>query len=186
MAFRASRVRFSYPGYDTTARRIWIEVFAMMIALRTLALFSVLSLLAPVALGCSPVLYMPAQFVPREAGVREVRLPAPAAFVLSLVRGGARGSCSDIAFLKIAIPANASTRETAYRFEVLSGDKPAPWHFFGSDPLFGEERKGNMEFVFYWTESAPKPMDILVRITPYSKSGRKGRSSKLRIADRSR
>jgi hypothetical protein len=156
----------------------------MMIALRLLAFLSGLLLLVPNVMACSPVLYMPAQFVPREAGVREARPPMPTAFVSSLLRGG--GSCSDIVFLTIAIPANASTRETAYRFEVLSGDAPVSGVFFGPDPRFGEERNGNMEFVFYWPDSATKPMDVLVRITPYSKTGRKGRSSKLRISDRSR
>lgn len=156
----------------------------MMIALRLLVFSPGLLLLVPNVMACSPALYMPAQFVPREIGVREVKPPAPSAFVSSLGPGG--GSCSDIVFLKITIPANASTRETAYRFEVLSGDRPVPWDFFGPDPRFGEERNGNLEFVFYWPASAPKPMDILVRVTPYSKTGRKGRSSKLRIADRSR
>ena len=156
----------------------------MMIALRLLVFLSGLLLVVPNVMACSPALYMPAQFVPREAGVREVRPPAPSAFVSSLGRDG--GSCSDIVFLRIAIPANARTRETAYRFEVLSGNRPVPWDFFGTAPRFGEERNGNMEFVFYWPASAQKPMDILVRITPYSKTGRKGRSSKLRIADRSR
>ena len=106
---------------------------------------------------------------------------APKVFVNGIVRGGDMpDSCNDIAFINIAIPADEVGRELGYKFKLISGKPPAK--LFHRKAVTAGEYDGKLMFSFGWVEGGrPLSLDFTVRVTAYSKSGKKGGFTDLRI-----
>jgi len=111
------------------------------------------------------------------------KLPAePIVEIEEIMRAGDMGEiCTGVAILTITIPIDRSNPAFAYKFELLSG---TPEPIFLDEPVVGVNRvKGKKTFIFRWIEQDVVPMNAIVRVTAYSRSGRKGGSSEIRISD---
>ena len=113
------------------------------------------------------------------------KLPAqPTVEVGDIIRAGdMRDVCSDVAILTITIPIDSSNPAFAYKFELVSGNLDP---MFRDKPVLAMLRDGKHNFVFRWIESTAPPMDIVVKVTAYSRTGKQGGSTNIKISDRGR
>lgn len=154
----------------------------------TRALVLLVALAPAMAWPCSP--YQEPALQPEQPPAAGELIPdaAPEARVSRIVRGRPpeRGedSCTDLAYIAIAIRDKSPGRPYVYSFEAMAGDTPDAVFFPG---LFAGQSNGEGEqvFHFYWAdlEASPRPFDVTVRITPHSRSGTPGPAATLVVRD---
>jgi hypothetical protein len=153
--------------------------FAAMRTAHALVLISAF-VCSPVTLACSPLANTPARFAPTDDPTADAIPLAANASVKSFLRAGERGgSCSDLAFLTLSIPASSTTRKLGYRFEAVTGN--APKGIFRQAAIMGREVDGELLFAFAWVDRQNDAIEMVIRVTTYSESGRKGGSTMLRV-----
>ncbi|TXH70543.1 MAG: hypothetical protein E6Q88_08380 [Lysobacteraceae bacterium] len=154
----------------------------------SLSLF--LALCAPAAFACSFAQPIPVEFDAAQAKTGERAPAAPMVSVESIRRGNANDpfdSCGDTGVVVLSVPATRKTKGLAYTFEVISGT--ADDVIFDPSPSFGFKSDGKYLFVFPWVDgadNAQEPLNLVVRVTAYRRSGLKGGSTDVAITDRGR
>ena len=110
------------------------------------------------------------------------QLPAqPTVEIKNIVRAGDMGEiCSDVAILFLTIPVDTSNSAFAYKFELVSG---SPEPIFSDNPVLGVFQDGKQTFTFRWIERRALPMEIVVKVTSYTRSGKRGGSTNIKISD---
>jgi hypothetical protein len=117
----------------------------------------------------------------------EVAPGAPVARVVSIVRGRAPttpGSCEDAGEISIAVRDDSVRGYYGYEFRQVSGYSPDA--IFPSGTYFGGPMDGELLFVFYWLDLPHKDrrqIDLVVRITPVTRSGLVGAPTELRVVE---
>ena len=113
------------------------------------------------------------------------KLPSqPTVEIDGIIRAGDMGDvCSDVAILTLTIPIDTINSAFAYKFELVSGD-PEP--IFRDQPVLPVLRDGKQYFIFRWIESRALPLDVVVKVTAYSRSGKQGGSTNFKISDAGR
>ena len=108
----------------------------------------------------------------------------PTVAIDGIIRAGDMGEvCSDVAILTLTIPIDSISPAFAYKFELISG---APEPIFIDQPVLPVMRDGKQYFIFRWIEKHAVPLDAIVKVTAYSRSGKKGGSTNLKISDAGR
>jgi hypothetical protein len=150
-------------------------------------LLLVLALSSPMAFACSFVRPIPVEFDATLAKTGETPPPAPLVTVESITRGNGDDpgdSCSDTGVVVLSVPATRKTKDIAYTFEIVSGS--ADDTIFYSVPSVGFKSKGKYLFVFPWVDGAKskqEPLNLVVRVTAFRRSGLKGESADVTITD---
>jgi hypothetical protein len=123
--------------------------------------------------ACSVFTNAPAKFHRSLFGNSKVLPTSPTVTISSIIRAGDMGaSCNDIAILVLAIPIETPNPSYAYKFELVSGTEPAS--LFKKEPIIGAIQDGKQTFAFSWIEGRALPFDLVVRVTAYTKSGKRG------------
>ena len=105
----------------------------------------------------------------------------PTVEVRNIVRAGDMGEmCNDVAILFLTIPVDTSNPAFAYKFEFVSG---SPEPIFSDNPVFAVFQDGKQTFTFRWIERKALPLGIVVKVTAYTRSGKKGGSTNIEISD---
>lgn len=147
-------------------------------------------LVSPAAAACSFLQPTQVGFDEKLAKPDDVAPPAPAVALVSISRGNAddpRDSCGDTGVIVLSVPATAENKELAFSFDLVSGTADdlifQPGHFTGF------EHDGKLLFVFPWVDGASdkqEPLDLVVRVTSYLRSGLTGAATEIRVQDNGR
>jgi hypothetical protein len=146
-----------------------------------------LALISPVVLACSFAQPTPVEFDKSKAKKGESAPAVPKVTLVSVSRGYADNtgdSCADTGVIVLSVPANAANKSLVYTFEMISGKDVAG--IFYTQPIVGVEYKNSYLFVFPWIDGASgkqEPLNFVVRVTAYRKSGLKGDSVDVKIKD---
>lgn len=96
-------------------------------------------------------------------------------------------SCGDLGVVTLSIPATRKNKKLLYSFETLSGK--ADDIIFQHGPSTGIEIEGELLFIFPWLDGATasqEPLNLVVRVVPYRKSGLAGKSLDIVVHDSGR
>jgi hypothetical protein len=117
----------------------------------------------------------------------EIAPAAPVARVVGIVRGRVPrtpGSCEDAGVITIAVRDDSVRGYHGYEFRQASGYSPDA--IFPSGAFFGGAKDGELLFDFYWLDlphNNRRKIDLVVTITPVTRSGLVGMPTELRVAE---
>ncbi len=139
-------------------------------------------------IACSPTYDEPVVFDPTTAYDGELTPPAPVARVANIDRGRPAGrdesSCVETSSITVAVRDDSQRLPFYFEFREVGGS--APDLIFQSGLYSGGSNgSGERLFTFYWPEisRSRKPVDLLVEITPFTRSGIRGPSVVIAVSD---
>ena len=149
---------------------------------------AVLLLAAAPAWACSPAQMPAVVFDSSNANATDSPPTAPIARVVNILRGrpARRGesSCVEVSSVTIAVRDDSPGLPYYFAFREAGGTAP-DLIFGGGIHAGGLNGEGERQFTFHWPEisHASTPLDLLVEITPYTRSGVRGPSAVIRVRD---
>lgn len=162
---------------QTLARmKTFITTFAFILSVFSLPA-SACSLVTPKSVAFDSSLARPGERPPETPAIR----------VKDIYRGNVddpSGSCGDLGVVTLSVPATRRNKKLLYSFETVSGKVDN--NIFQHGPSTGIEIDGELIFVFPWFDGATasqEPIDLVVRVVPYSKSGLAGKGLDLVFHD---
>jgi hypothetical protein len=135
--------------------------------------------------ACSVIGARAVEFEPHVTATKKAPPVAPPLRVAGIRRGTAgdgSDTCSDIGVITFEMPANRKTRKLLLAFETIQINSGEVTVHVGPSPGF--EYEGQIRYSFPWVDggyTSQEPIDIVVKVTPFWRTGEAGEPVNMRV-----